>query len=124
LDRQREDGPLTVKGVASEGVKLADSDQPLIFQPDWSQAQIPGTGKYRGQMIKPSKQIPQIPRGLPVSTGDILPGTDIIGDVDRTINENRLDLYRYSTGEEADASTRVVPVITWKPTGSKAICPK
>jgi RHS repeat-associated protein len=109
-----------------QGRRIADSDNPIIFKPDWSKAQI--TGKHgRGTVAPaPDKGMPQIPDGLPVGTDDTLPGTDIIGGrgVNRAANQNRIDLYRYPTDRQADAATRRVPVIVYLPKGSGAKCPK
>ena len=71
----------------------------------------------------PNKGFPQIPNGLPVGTDWDLPGTDIIGGVNRAVNENRIDVYRYLDQGQANASKRRVPVVTYIPIGSKAICP-
>lgn len=107
----------------SQGKKIADSDNPIIFKPDWSGAQIPGKN---GAPIEPApnKGMPRIPSGLPVGTDDTLPGTDVIGGVNRGANENRIDIYRYPTQEQAKRSKRRVPVVVYLPNGSGAQCPK
>ena len=110
-----------------QGKKLADSDNPLIFKPDWSKAQIT-RGLHGSGTMKPApdKGYPQVPDGLPVGTDDTLPGTDIIGGkgLNRAANQNRIDLYRYPTKNQADAATRRVPVVVLLPNGSGAKCPK
>jgi RHS repeat-associated protein len=108
----------------SQGRKIADSDSPLVFKPDWSQAQITGPHGKGTVAPAPNKGMPQIPQGLPVGTDDTLPGTDTIGGVNRAANQNRLDLYRYGTHADANAATRRVPVVVYIPNGSKAQCPK
>src|ERR1700693_196418 len=109
------------------GRRIADSDNPLIFKPDWSQGQI--TGKHgQGTLAPaPNKGMLTVPNGLSVGTDDTPPGTDTIGGVDRSdrsANRNRIDLYRYRTKKDADAATRRVPVIVYIPDGSKAKCPR
>lgn len=108
-----------------QGRRLADSDNPLIFKPDWSQAQIT-RGKNGAGTMKPApdKGYPQIPDGLPVGTDDTLPGTDVIGGVNRGANRDRIDLYRYPKQSQADHATRRVPVVVYIPNGSRARCPK
>lgn len=109
----------------AEGRRIADSDNPLIFAPDWSQAQIT-RGPNASKIMKPApdKGYPQIPDGLPVGTDDTLPGTDVIGGINRGANRDRIDLYRYPTQAQADAATRRVPTIVFIPKGSKAHCPR
>jgi hypothetical protein len=107
----------------SQGRKIADSDKPLIFQPDWSQAKIPMRNGTGTMTPAPNKGFPQIPSGLPVGTDWTLPGTDIIGGVNRAANVNRIDLYRYLSQEQANAATRRVHVVTFIPIGSMAKCP-
>ena len=107
----------------SQGRAMADSDKPLIFKPDWSQAEIPMRNGSGTMQPAPNKGFPQIPNGLPVGTDWTLPGTDIIGGVNRAANVNRIDLYRYLSQAHASAALRRVPVITFIPIGSKAKCP-
>jgi RHS repeat-associated protein len=107
----------------AQGRKIADSDNPIIFQPDWSKGQIIGKNG-RAVQPAPNKGMPQIPDGLPVGTDDTLPGTDVIGGVNRGANENRIDVYRYPKQSQARHSTRRVPVVVFIPNGSGAQCPK
>jgi hypothetical protein len=106
------------------GARLADSENPLIFKPDWSKAQIPGPHGNGTVAPAPNRGMPTLPSGLPVGTDWTLPGTDTIGGVNRAANRNRIDLYRYGRMEDAGHATRRVPVIVYIPKASKAICPR
>jgi len=107
-----------------QGRGIADSDNPIIFKPDWSKAQIPGPHGRGTVAPAPDKGMPQIPDGLPAGTDDTLPGTDVIGGINRGANRNRIDVYRYPTQDQAQRSTRRVPVVVFIPNGLGAKCPK
>ncbi len=101
---------------------LDRSDHPILFQPDWSTAQIPG--KHGRGTVQPGPGMPQVPDGLPVNTDQTLEGRDTIGGLNRAANRNRLDLYRYDTQDAAKASLRRVKVTALIPIDSGATCPK
>lgn len=107
-----------------QGRKIADSDNPIIFKPDWEKGRIPGPHGRGTVRPAPGAGMPTVPEGLPVGTDDTLPGTDVIGGVNRSANVNRIDLYRYEKASDADRSLRIVPVKVYLPIGSGAHCPR
>jgi hypothetical protein len=101
----------------SQAKQLDRSTTPIVFQPDWSEAQIPG---QNGGIVQPApnRGMPEIPSGLP--TQGPLEGTDTV----YPPVPHHIDVYRYPTQKQANAATRVVPVTIYIPKGTNAKCPK
>jgi RHS repeat-associated protein len=103
---------------------LDRSATPILFQPDWSTAQIPMNGG--GYMTPaPNRGYPQTPNGLPVSTDATLKGRDTLGGVGGSGNPpNTIDMYGYTRRRNAQQATRDVMTTVYIPNNSNATCPK
>jgi len=109
----------------AEAQALDKSKTPILFQPDWSKAEIPrqdGTGTVTPA---PKRGLPQVPKGLPTSQNATLKGRDTLGGAGGADNPpNTIDEYGYKRGSDAQHATRRVPITVYIPIGSPANCPK
>jgi len=94
----------------------------ILFHVDWNNAKIIDNGKPRP--ANPKSGETTVPAGLPVDQNQNLSAGDTIGGVNRSANENRIDVYRYPTQRDAWRATRQINVTVLIPYGSKAKCPR
>ena len=102
---------------------LDRSNTPILFSPDWSTAQIPNrNGGY--SKPAPTRGMPQVPTGLPVSQDTTLQGRDTLGGVGKYGNSpNTIDMYGYGRAN-AQRATRDVMTTVYLPAKSGANCPQ
>lgn len=98
----------------SQAKELDKSKTPILFSPDWNNAQSAQAG------------VRKVPKGLPVSTDQTLAGRDTLGGpgVDRSTLTNTIDVYGYKTKRVAWHSTRDVPTVVFYPIGKPGDCPQ